>query len=128
MPVALTVVAALVVLTWLARREDLFCLSVRDGRVLVVRGRAPRGFVSDVRDIVARTGARRGEIRALRAGRGARLVISGLDEATEQRVRNVFGIMPAVQLLRAPPIESPTLGQSLGIAWLAWMLDRSPRG
>ena len=37
-------------------------------------------------------------------------------------------LYPESQLRAAPPIKSPTLGQLTGLAWLAWMLDRSGRG
>ena len=128
MYLALVVVAVLFVLAWLARHEDLFCLSVRDGRVLVVRGRAPPGFVSDARDIAARDGVREATVRAVKTERGGRLLFSGdLSEGTQQRLRNVFGILPAAQLRHAPAIKNPTLGQVLGIVWLAWLLDRSTR-
>lgn len=62
--------AFLVFLYVLGRQNELFLLSIRNGDVLVVRGRVPPAF--------------------LRA---------------------------------APPIERPTLGQVLGIVWLAWLLD-----
>lgn len=126
MHIALAVIAALFALAWFSRQEDLFCLSVRDGRVLVVRGRAPPGFVSDVRDVVTRQGVRDATIRAVKTERGGRLTFSGdIDDNTAQRLRNVFGILPAAQLRHAPRIKNPTLGQVLGIAWLAWLLDRS---
>jgi hypothetical protein len=35
---------------------------------------------------------------------------------------------PASQLRQAPAVQQPTLGQLSGIAWLAWILDRSGRG
>jgi hypothetical protein len=125
---AVVAVAALFAVAWLVRHEDLFCLSVRDGRVLVVRGCAPPGFVSDVRDIAAREGVRDATVRAVKTERGGRLLFSGdLSEGTQQRLRNVFGILPAAQLRHAPPIKNPTLGQALGIAWLAWILDSSSR-
>lgn len=126
MPLVLVVFAALAALWWFTRREELFRLSVREGRVLVVRGRAPPGFVSDVRDVVGHARVRGATVRAVRTERGGRLVFSGdLDEGTAQRLRNVFGILPASQLRHAPAIKNPTLGQVLGVAWLAWLLDRS---
>ena len=83
--------------------------------MLLVRGRAPNGFTSEAR-----------AIRGLKTERGGRLVVSGdIDERTEQRLRNLFALYPASQLRQAPAIEKPTLGQLLGIGWLAWMLDRS---
>jgi len=62
----------------------------------------------------------------LKTEHGGRLVVSGaIDERTEQRLRNLFALYPASQLRKAPAIAKPTFGQLLGIAWLAWLLDRS---
>src|SRR5262245_47122428 len=123
---ALIAVAALVGLWWFTRQSELFCLSVRRGRVLVVRGRAPAGFVSEVRSIVARAKTPSGTIRAMKSERGGRLSVSGdIDEATAQRLRNLFALYPASQLRHAPVIARPTFGQILGVAWLAWLFDRS---
>ncbi len=113
-------------LWWFTRTGELFCLSVRAGRVLLVRGRAPSGFTSEARAIVARARVTSGTIRALKTEHGGRLVVSGaIDERTEQRLRNLFALYPASQLRKAPAIERPTLGQLIGIGWLAWLLDRS---
>lgn len=126
--IALAVAAVIATAVWNALHDDLFCLSVRRGRVLVVRGRAPAGFVADVREIMARAGVRSATIRAVGGDGGARLTFSGdLDEGAQQRLRNVFGILPASQLRHAPPIANPTLGQVVGVAWLAWWLDRAKR-
>ena len=60
---------------WLTRAGELFCLSVRNGRVLVVRGRPPVGFVSESRSVVR--GVRRATIRAVKHEDRARLSFSG---------------------------------------------------
>lgn len=114
---------------WLiARQRELFCLSVRGGRVLVVRGRIPPGLLRDVRDVISAAGVPRATIRGVRTENGARLVASGaVSDHVAQRLRNVFGLHPVSRLVAAPPIARPTLGQVLGIAWLAWLLDRSSR-
>jgi hypothetical protein len=99
-------------------------LSVKDGRVLVVRGRAPAGFLAEVKEVVR--GVRSATIRAVKGEDRARLSFSGdLGDAREQRLRNIFALYPASKLRQAPAIARPTLGQILGIAWLAWLLDRS---
>jgi hypothetical protein len=126
--IVLAVVGAAAILWWFSLHEDLFCLSVRDGRILVVRGRVPGRFVADVRDVLGRMGVRDATIRARPTEHSGRLEFSGdLDEFTQQRLRNVFGLIPAVQLRSAPPIARPTIGQRVGVAWLAWMFDRSAR-
>jgi hypothetical protein len=122
----LVVVAFVVVILFLsARANELFCLSVRDGRVLVVRGRIPAGLLSDIRDVVAKPPVARATIRAVKESNAARLVVSGtVDEGRAQRLRNVFGLYPIASLRAARPVAEPTLGQILGIAWLAWLLER----
>jgi hypothetical protein len=116
---------ALAFLYWTSRANELFCLSVRDGRVLVVRGRIPGGLLSDIRDVVTKPVVSRATIRATKAQQGARLVVSGaIDEGREQRLRNIFRLYPLSNLRAAPIVAEPTLGQVLGIAWLAWLLDR----
>jgi hypothetical protein len=56
---------------------------------------------------------------------GGRLVCSGdLGDDQKQQLRNVFSLYPIAQLRHAPLIPKPSLGQLLGIAWLAWMFDR----
>lgn len=125
---AILAVAAVLGLWWFTRQADLFCLSVRKGRVLVVRGRTPPGFLREVRAIVARESTSSGTIRAVKTENGGRLVVSGgIDERTAQRLRNLFALYPSAQLRHAPAIQKPTLGQLVGVAWLAWLFERTTR-
>jgi len=123
-PVTIAVLAAVVLLFLfvVGRQNTLFVISVRNGRALVVRGRVPPGFLADVRTIVR--DVNNGTIRAVKDQGHARLTASGVDERVLQRLRNAFSVYPAARLRAAPPIKSPTLGQILGIAWLAWLFDR----
>lgn len=111
-------------LIWTWHHNELFCVSVRDGRVLVLRGRIPAGLLGDIRDVVARPPVARATIRAMKDSGSARLSVSGVDEGRAQRLRNVFGLYPVSRLRAAPALARPTLGQILGIAWLAWLLER----
>lgn len=121
----IALVGAAAILWWFSLQEDLFCLSVRGGRLLIVRGRVPPRFVSDVRDILGRARAGDVTIRARPTAHSGRLIFTGeLDEFTQQRLRNVFGLIPAAQLRTAPPIKNPTPGQRLGVEWLAWWFAR----
>lgn len=121
----LIVAVALVAYLWTSRTRELFCLSVREGHVLVVRGRIPGGLLSDIRDVVSKPVVRHATIRAVKQEHGARLSVSGgIDEGREQRLRNIFRLYPLSNLRAASPVAQPTLGQVLGIAWLAWWLDR----
>lgn len=125
MPALILVAFVVVVLILSARANEMFRLSVRDGRVLVVRGRIPVGLLSDIRDVVGKPPVAHATIRAVKESNAARLIVSGaVDAGRAQRLRNVFGLYPIASLRAAPPIAQPTLGQVLGIAWLAWLLDR----
>ena len=80
-----------------------------------------------IREIVgSQPAVARATIKAVRGEHGARLTARGaIDEGRIQRLRNAFGLFPTAKLRSAAPIARPSLGQVLGIAWLAWMLDRS---
>jgi hypothetical protein len=110
-----------------SRQRELFFLSVREERVLLVRGRIPQPLLNDFHDVVRRGGVRRGSIRVYRDEGGAALRTSGLDEGSEQRLRNILRVYPVSNLRVAPAEKERTLGQVLGIAWLAWVLDRGIR-
>jgi hypothetical protein len=120
-------VVALALAVWAYRANEIFCVSVRKGQVLVVRGRVPGTLLADIRMIVARPIVARATIRAVKAESGARIVTSGIDEGQTQRLRNTFSVYPMARLRAAPPIERKTVGQILGIAWLAWIFERSSR-
>lgn len=107
------------------RSRTLFVLSVRDGRILVVRGRIPGRLLQEFRDVVSRPPVRSATIKAWASEDGGHLTASGVDEGTEQRLRNVFRLFPISQLRNAPRIAQPTIGQILGVAWLAWLFERS---
>jgi hypothetical protein len=57
-------------------------------------------------------------------GRGLLTLHATGSQATPQRIRNIFRLYPLSNLRAAPAVSQPTLGQLLGIAWLAWLLDR----
>lgn len=125
-PMILIVLAVFLIIFFLAARaRQLFCLSVRDGRVLVVRGRIPGTLLSDIREVVGEPPVGKATIVALKEEDGARLAVSGdIDPGRAQRLRNIFHLYPLSKLRAAPAVARPTLGQMLGIAWLAWLLDR----
>ena len=120
------VVAVVVVgVWWLSRSGELFYISVRDGKALVVRGRVPVSMLQEFKEAVATPRVKRGSIRAFRTESSGQLACTGdIGDGREQRMRNTFMLYPASQLRHAPAIQQPTLGQLSGIAWLAWMLDR----
>ena len=122
--VVLAVVAVVLYFAW--RAAEIFRVSVRDGRALVIRGRVPPALLRAIREIVrSQPAVTNGTIRAVRGEHGARLTASGaIDDGRLQRLRNAFALFPTSKLRAAAPVARPTLGQVLGIAWLAWMFDR----
>lgn len=117
----LLAVAAVAALIWFigTRLNELFCLSVRQGQVLVVRGRVPAGLLNDLKD--AMKSVPRATVRAHKTPEGARLSCSGVDDFLEQRLRNIFNLYPQSRLAAAEPLNRRNVGQLLGVAWLAWL-------
>ena len=117
---------AIAAAVWFAgRASELFYVSVRDGKVLVIRGRVPVGLLQAFREAVQEPVVRRGAIKAWRSDGGGQLGCSGdIEEGREQRMRNAFMLYPASKLRQAPAVQKPSLGQVLGVVWLAWLLDR----
>jgi hypothetical protein len=105
-----------------ARANEIFFVSVRNGRCLVVRGRIPGMLLEGISDVVARSRVASGSIKAVRADGHARLIVRGMDEGTSQRLRNVFGAHPIQKLRAAKVVANRNIGQVLGFAWLAWLL------
>ncbi len=123
--VALLAVAGVLAIATFAivRSSELFCVSVRDGRLLLVRGRIPSHLLAEFGEAVRDPAVRRGTIIGRRGEAGAELVVTGdVPDGRAQRMRNTFMLVPMAGLRSAPPPSRRTIGQVLGIAWLAWML------
>jgi hypothetical protein len=121
----LIIVVAPIIIWWMGRLNELFFVSVRDGKLLIVRGRVPIALLQDFDEAVNRPTIARGSIRAFKTPTGSQLRCGGqIGEGREQRMRNAFMLYPAAQLRSAPVSVKPTFGQVVGVAWLAWMLDR----
>ncbi len=124
--VALIAIVAIMVVS---RANELFYISIREGRCMIVRGNVPPSIWSEVREVVRISGVRRGSIRAVKDGGQPRLLFEGLDERVAQRLRNSvgnrgFGRMRASASAQSGCSSSRNLGQLLGVAWLAWLLTR----
>lgn len=117
------VIAALV---FFGRANEVFAVSVRNGRVLLVRGSIPPALLDAFEDVVQRARVRHAMIRAVRGDTHARLVVSGTDEGVTQRLRNTFGThhWSTLRSPHAPRPSARNVGQLLGVAWLAWMFTR----
>jgi len=111
----------------LARANELFVLSARNGRVLLLRGKLPRELEHELSAILREAGAS-GQLKALRQGGSTRIVGRGLPGALEQRLRNVFfaSRFAKMRWLAAPDRRPKSLGQRLGWDWLAWRLEGEP--
>ena len=127
MPLVIVVVLAsaiMIALVVLGRANELFLVSIREGRVLLVRGQISPALLNSFADVVGRCRIRSGSLRGVRSDGHARLIVDGADEGTAQRLRNAFGAHPSQKLSAAPLPSSRNIGQVLGWAWLAWMLAR----
>jgi Protein of unknown function (DUF3634) len=112
-------------LLWTWRQNELFCLSVREGKVIVLRGRLPPELFSDLEDVLQ--DVTRANVHVQKRGSAGRLVATGVTAAQLQQLRNVFGTYAArkgAHLRNAKPASNRTLGQVLGIEWLAWWQRR----
>lgn len=112
------------VLLLATRANEVFRISVRQGRCLVVRGRVPPGLLHELCEVVRRAGVERASIRAVRRGGSTRLDARGVGAGLEQRLRNVFGTRGLSDLRAAPSPPRRNLGQRLGWEWLAWRLEQ----
>lgn len=123
----LAVVALFVLIS--RHANEVFCLSVRRGRGLLIRGRIPGGLQVELLEVLRRAGVHDAVLRAVREGGRARLQASGegVNEAVLQRLRNVFGTRLWRDLKLGPPPRHRNLGQRLGWTWLAWRLHGEPR-
>lgn len=119
-------IAVAIVIVWLfLRAGELFYISVRDGKLLVVRGRVPVSMLQELRDCVQNPTVRRGSIKAFKTESGGQLTCSGdISEGREQRMRNTFMLYPASKYRITTAAKERTFGQLVGIAWVAWMFDR----
>jgi hypothetical protein len=114
----------------LSRANELFVLSAREGRVLLLRGKLPHDLERELSAVLRETGAS-GQLRAVRQGGQTRIVGRSLPAPVEQRLRNVFfaSRFAKMRWLAAPDRRPRNLGQRLGWDWLAWRLaaaDRQP--
>ncbi|RZO66073.1 MAG: DUF3634 family protein [Sandaracinaceae bacterium] len=136
MPVIWILVGGLVaalVLVALSRANEIFCVSIRNGRSLVVRGHVPPSVMREIAEIARRAKLQRATVKAVKQGGRPRLVTSGVDEGTTQRLRNAVGAQGFGHLKASQQVAGAgsgvgrsgvgrNLGHWLGIAWLAWLL------
>ena len=124
MPLLVLAAGAIVLLVGvvvLARLNELFCVSVRGGRALLVRGRVPPRLWTELVHVARRDRIQRGTIRAVKDGGRVRLLFDGVSDSTAQRLRNALGNAGLASMRVAEKRAPRNLGQILGVAWLAWL-------
>jgi hypothetical protein len=85
----------------LMRANELFFLRVRDGKVLIRRGRIPQRLLQDISDVVERVD--RATLRGVVEGGRPRLYAEGeLRAEHKQRLRNLIGTWSTTQIRNAP--------------------------
>jgi len=112
----------------ISRANELFCVSIRGGRCLEIRGRVPPKLWRELVTVVRQANIRSGTVRAVKRGGAARLVMTGIDPRKQQRIRNSVGSagLSAMKLGSSSRNDggARNLGQLLGLTWLAWLLVR----
>ncbi len=92
----LSVLAVVVVTLLLIRMHTLFVLRIRNGQAVLLRGKAPPGFVDACNDICRLYRIERGEIRGVRGAGTVQLRFSNdIPERARQPFRNVWTPPPS---------------------------------
>lgn len=123
------VIAGVILLGRVLAVGELFFVSVRDGKTLVIRGDVPGAMLQEFREAVLNPTVRRGAIVARTDSNGGQLYCTGeISKGREQRMRNTFMLHPVSKLrsaARAGDRGPRNWGQILGIEWLAWRLNKN---
>ncbi len=97
-------VAAIAALLWMMRNAMLlFSAEVSRGRIVTLRGRAPKGLVGDMTDVLRQRPVSKASLRVVAEGGAPTLHAKGdLNEGELQRLRNVLGTWPLAKIRAAP--------------------------
>ncbi len=80
------------------RSNELAALEYQRGELRLARGRLPHALFNELEDVLVRSAAQRASVRLILESQRARLLADGVDEATEQRLRNVAGRFPTATI------------------------------
>jgi hypothetical protein len=102
LPLAL-LIAVIPLVVALVRANELFCVRVREGRVRLVRGRAPQRLLDDIADVLRAEPVRRGAVRVVVEDRRPRVYVEGdVSKDQGQRLRNAVSLWPVAKIRNAP--------------------------
>jgi hypothetical protein len=121
----LVIAVALGLFVWFQRSTELFVLSWRKGELRLVRGRVPGMLRGDLAEALRQMKIERCDIVARKEDHRARLSVSGMNDFTAQRLRNIFQLYPISQLRAATAPAHGRLLRWVGLASLVWLFGRS---
>lgn len=112
-------------LTALSRAHELYCVSVRRGRALVVRGALPQSALVELQSLLG-TSPSEVLIRGFDREEGLQVDVRGATAAQERTIEEVLGALTVEDL---PPIlpRDRTWWRIAGFVWLAWWMDGRDR-
>ena len=104
----LILVASIPLVIGIIRINELFYLRVRQGKVRHVRGRIPKGLLSDIRDVARDLNVEAAEVRAVVEDGRASIYVHGksIPRAMRQRLRNTISLWPLAKIRNAPKRHS----------------------
>lgn len=117
-------VVGIAVVLWLRRSRRAFAVRVTKGDVRVVGGWLPGPMLADYRS--ALRGVSSGSVEGHFEEGGLRVVASGgVDEFTEQRLRNIARLYPLAAFRASTRAERRALKATAGLAVMSALSERS---
>lgn len=115
-------VLVLTLLTALSRAHELYCVSVRGGRSLIVRGSLPASTQDEIDKLFASSASDEVVIRAFDREGEVHLNVSGATDTEVRWLERLLGGLGPDDL--PPPLPwQRTWWRFLGFVWLAWWID-----
>ena len=119
--IVVLMVVVITLLTVLFRANELFCVSFRRGKALVVRGNLPGPALAAFRDVLNHPVADNALVKGF-ATDEVRLTVAGVGDEQTQRLRNAFEPFSRDQSVRTHDTRR-TWWQHVGFVWLAWWME-----
>ena len=99
----LPIVVIVALLLMMRNAAVLFTASIRKGRIVALRGRAPKGLVRDFNDVLRVRPVAEATLKVVSRGGAPALISRGaLTEEELQRLRNILGTWPIAKIRAAP--------------------------